>query len=145
LNQSSKYPLSFVQQQNCSFINRWTFILRNFALINIDFGDFAHFSARLNQILICPLLLQSCSAGSGIRTHAAPRGHKLLGVLRASPGLLPTWLGDPGTKRLIMLCVFIIVFQFELSLCAALTTVFLLSARGSRFFSREPCSYQKFR
>ena len=35
-------------------------------------------------------------AGSGIRTHAAPRGHKLFVAKFASPGLLPTWLGDPG-------------------------------------------------
>jgi hypothetical protein len=42
------------------------------------------------------------SAGSGIRTHAAPKGHKLFGALSVSPGLLPTWLGDPGTEQLII-------------------------------------------
>ena len=36
-------------------------------------------------------------AGGGIRTHVAPRGHKLLGTMLVSPGLLHTWLGDPGS------------------------------------------------
>ena len=35
---------------------------------------------------------------------------------KASPGLLPTWLGDPGTERLFMLGVFIIVFSLNLNL-----------------------------
>ena len=35
---------------------------------------------------------------------------------KASPGLLPTWLGDPGTERLIMLSGFIIVFSHNLNL-----------------------------
>jgi hypothetical protein len=42
--------------------------------------------------------LSKKSAGRGIRTPAAPRGHKLYGACaQPSPGLLPAWLGDPGS------------------------------------------------
>ena len=41
----------------------------------------------------------------------APRGHKLIGACfgQTSPGLLPAWLGDPGTERLMHTGGFIIV------------------------------------
>jgi hypothetical protein len=42
-------------------------------------------------------------AGGGIRTHVAPRGHKLLGTMLVSPGLLHTWLGDPGTDSVVQI------------------------------------------
>ena len=59
-----------------------------------------------------PSELMRKSAGRGIRTPAAPRGHKLLGPLKGgSPGLLPAWLGDPGTTRLSCFA-FLLYFSF---------------------------------
>ena len=52
----------------------------------------------------------------------------------ASPGLLPTWLGDPGTERLIMLSVFIIVSSRNLNFYRSVSyrVVYCFSAVSTR-------------
>ena len=58
-----------------------------------------------------PSELMRKSAGRGIRTPAAPRGHKLLGPLKGGISRLAPYLARrPRHHASIMLCVFIIFF-----------------------------------